>query len=118
MSWRSKRYADNGAATPNGALCLTCGYSAGDHWGGPENKKCPTAKGASDAHLYPPKPGFPKPERQTPEERLEAWAVPERVENALRGILEIGKRDMSNPKYDGYFREAEAALAAAKEARR
>jgi hypothetical protein len=33
-----------------------------------------------------------------------------RVENALRAILEIGKRDMSNPKYDGYFEEARAAL--------
>jgi hypothetical protein len=33
------------------------------------------------------------------------------LEEALRGILEIGKRDMSNPKYDGYFEEARAALA-------
>lgn len=36
----------------------------------------------------------------------------ERLERALRGILEIGKRDMSNPKYDGYFNEAREALAA------
>lgn len=30
---------------------------------------------------------------------------------ALRGIIEIGKRDMSNPKYDGYFESAKEALA-------
>lgn len=29
---------------------------------------------------------------------------------ALAAILEIGKRDMTNPKYDGYFDEARAAL--------
>ena len=29
---------------------------------------------------------------------------------ALQGILDIGKRDMSNPKYDGYFETARAAL--------
>ena len=34
----------------------------------------------------------------------------ERAINALKGILEIGKRDMSNPKYDGYFAEAEEAI--------
>lgn len=34
------------------------------------------------------------------------------TETALRGIIEIGKRDMSNPKYDGYFTEASEALAA------
>lgn len=33
-----------------------------------------------------------------------------KLEGALRGILEIGKRDMSNPKYDGYFEEARATL--------
>lgn len=32
------------------------------------------------------------------------------VEKALRGIIEIGKRDMTNPKYDGYFDEARRAL--------
>jgi hypothetical protein len=32
---------------------------------------------------------------------------------ALRGIIEIGKRDMSNPKYDGYFDEAREAIAEA-----
>lgn len=30
--------------------------------------------------------------------------------DALRGILEIGKRDTSNPKYDGYFESARAAI--------
>ena len=34
----------------------------------------------------------------------------ERVELALRGILDIGKRDTSNPKYDGYFEEANNSL--------
>ncbi len=32
------------------------------------------------------------------------------MREALKGILEIGKRDMSNPKYDGYFEAAQAAL--------
>ncbi len=32
---------------------------------------------------------------------------------ALKGIIEIGKRDMSNPKYDGYFNAARAAIAEA-----
>lgn len=31
---------------------------------------------------------------------------------ALKGIIEIGKRDMSNPKYDGCFNAARAAIAA------
>lgn len=30
---------------------------------------------------------------------------------ALKGILEIGKRDMSNPKYDGYFEFAYEVIA-------
>ena len=37
----------------------------------------------------------------------------QRIADALRGILEIGKRDTTNPKYDGYWNEARAALAAA-----
>ncbi len=37
----------------------------------------------------------------------------EALVSALRGILEIGKRDMSNPKYDGYFESAREALAKA-----
>lgn len=32
---------------------------------------------------------------------------------ALEGILEIGKRDMSNPKYDEYFSAARTAIAKA-----
>jgi hypothetical protein len=32
-------------------------------------------------------------------------AAPELLAS-LRGIIEIGKRNMSNPKYDGYFTEA------------
>ena len=40
------------------------------------------------------------------------WNVAyESVKTALANILEIGKRDMSNPKYDSYFDEARAALA-------
>ena len=34
----------------------------------------------------------------------------DRLREALQGILEIGKRDMTNPKYDGYFEAAQAAL--------
>lgn len=29
---------------------------------------------------------------------------------ALQGIIEVGKRDLSNPKYDGYFEAAKQAL--------
>ena len=32
------------------------------------------------------------------------------LREALQGILEIGKRDMTNPKYDGYFEQAQQAL--------
>ena len=32
------------------------------------------------------------------------------LREALQGILDIGKRDMSNPKYDGYFAAAREAL--------
>jgi hypothetical protein len=31
--------------------------------------------------------------------------------NALRAIIEIGKRDLSNPKYDAFFDDALKALA-------
>lgn len=36
---------------------------------------------------------------------------------ALEGILEIGKRDTTNPKYDGYYECARAAIAKAKGAK-
>lgn len=32
---------------------------------------------------------------------------------ALEGLISIGKRDLSNPKYDGYFEAARAAIAKA-----
>lgn len=38
-----------------------------------------------------------------------------KLRETLQSILEIGKRDMSNPKYDGYFDEARAALAETEE---
>lgn len=31
--------------------------------------------------------------------------------SALSGLIEIGKRDMTNPKYDGYFETARAVIA-------
>lgn len=34
----------------------------------------------------------------------------EGIARTLQGILEIGKRDMSNPKYDTYFKSAIEAL--------
>lgn len=37
-------------------------------------------------------------------------AVADALFHALAGIIEIGKRDMSNPKYNGYFESAEAAI--------
>lgn len=46
-------------------------------------------------------------------EALEAKLA--RLVEVANGILEIGKRDMSNSKYDGYFEELKAAIEAAKE---
>jgi hypothetical protein len=40
-------------------------------------------------------------------------SAPEMLE-ALQGILDIGKRDLTNPKYDGFFASAEAAIQKAK----
>ena len=37
------------------------------------------------------------------------------TQNALRGIIEIGKRDTTNPKYDSYFEEAKRVLQKANE---
>jgi hypothetical protein len=34
-----------------------------------------------------------------------------RLRECLQGIIDIGKRDMTNPKYDGYFESAQQALA-------
>lgn len=39
-------------------------------------------------------------------------SAPELLE-ALKGIIECGKRDLSNPKYEGYFTTAKAAIAKA-----
>jgi hypothetical protein len=50
----------------------------------------------------------PSREVATANARLIA-AAPDLLE-ALQGILEIGKRDTTNPKYDGYFEVARAAL--------
>lgn len=51
---------------------------------------------------------------QTPneEEGFLIQAAPDTYE-ALRNLLKIGKRDLSNPKYDGYFEAARRALASA-----
>lgn len=39
-------------------------------------------------------------------------AAPELLET-LKGLLELGKKDLSNPKYDGYFVSARAAVRSA-----
>ena len=36
--------------------------------------------------------------------------VTEKLAEALQGIIDIGKRDLKNPKYDGYFISAKEAL--------
>lgn len=41
---------------------------------------------------------------------MELMKERDRLRFALAGILEIGKRDMTNSKYDGYFQEALEAL--------
>lgn len=48
--------------------------------------------------------------RQEEHKRTTAEGAAKRVTVALAGILEIGKRDMTNQKYDAYFEEARAAL--------
>ena len=40
-------------------------------------------------------------------------AAAQELLEALKGIIEIGKRNLENPKYDGYFDAARAAIAAA-----
>ena len=40
----------------------------------------------------------------------ELEASNERLMMALQGILDIGRHDMTNPKYDGYFEAARQAL--------
>lgn len=40
----------------------------------------------------------------------ELEAENERLRMSLQGIIDIGKRDMTNPKYDGYFEAARQAL--------
>lgn len=49
-----------------------------------------------------------------PADRKLVIAAPDLLE-ALQGILDIGKRDMSNPKYDAYFRIAKEAIKKATE---
>ena len=39
----------------------------------------------------------------------------DKLAEALQGIIDIGKRDLTNPKYDGYFTSAKEALAAYRE---
>ena len=40
----------------------------------------------------------------------ELEAENEQLRESLQGIIDIGKRDMTNPKYDGYFEAAKKAL--------
>ena len=58
--------------------------------------------------------GFDKPTREANAAYI-VLAVNSHQEllEALKGILEIGKRDMSNSKYDGYFEAAKLAIAKA-----
>lgn len=40
----------------------------------------------------------------------ELWKANQKLHEALEGIIEIGKRSLENPKYDGYFRTAKEVL--------
>lgn len=63
------------------------------------------------APYCPPSPNSEQGQEFVANARLIA-AAPELLE-ALKGILEIGKRDTTNPKYDGYYETARAAIAKA-----
>ena len=60
-----------------------------------------------------PKPPLPRKEEKTIYDLLKEIEIlkaqSKDLYRALSGILEIGKRDMSNPKYDGYFNTAKEA---------
>ena len=43
---------------------------------------------------------------------LREWA--KKLRDSLQGIIDIGKRDMANPKYDGYFESSKEVLTAFK----
>lgn len=47
---------------------------------------------------------------QNAENNMRLVAAAPTMLEALRGILDIGKRDLSNPKYDGYFESAREAV--------
>lgn len=59
----------------------------------------PLTEGASRFDEVP----IPNP-AQTVKKRIE------KLEEALRGLLELGRKDTSNPKYDGYYEAARAVL--------
>ena len=54
-----------------------------------------------------PKPPLPREPANSYESLLTSHAD---LLAALKGIIDIGKRDMSNPKYDGYFESAREAV--------
>jgi hypothetical protein len=64
----------------------------------------------------PPEIGGPKVAYICPEcaghilATQKALDIAQKLDEALRGIIDIGKRDMSNPKYDAYFEFAEEVL--------
>lgn len=53
------------------------------------------------------------PEGKEAEANINLICASRKLLEALQGILEIGKRDMSNPKYDIYFQEAQQAISEA-----
>jgi hypothetical protein len=55
--------------------------------------------------------GYGKP---TDEANARLIATAPELLDALQGILDIGKRDTTNPKYDGYYVAAREAVAKAK----
>lgn len=53
------------------------------------------------------------PEGKEASANIDLICASHRLLEALQGIIEIGKRDMSNPKYNIYFEEARQAISEA-----
>jgi hypothetical protein len=87
-----ERYADNGSFSHWALVDTVNGRELGADGGEPEDQL------------------LVRDWEWVPKELNALQAENARLREALEGIITIGKRDMSNPKYDGYFEAAREAL--------